>query len=329
MSVPEIRILPLTTIIAVAILSYLLLRVLLRRLESRLGRTYTSILSAGGQLAILLLALAAILIELRLSEWAILVLDGVRILLIVIAAALAYRGLGHLARHLEFLIQDTEDQVPIEHQKRVRTLEAAIQGVGLVVIGLIAGMMVLSELGLDIGPLIAGAGLLGLAVGFGAQTLVRDVISGFFILIENQFRVEDWIQVGQVSGKVEKMTLRATFLRDLDGTLHVVPNGEIRILSNRSKQWSRAVVDVRIAYEADTDQALAALSRAGQAVYDDPELRPLLLEVPRVTGVEALGDVGMTLRMIAQTWPGKQWTVARALRKEIKETLAAEGIAIK
>jgi small conductance mechanosensitive channel len=190
----------------------------------------------------------------------------------------------------------------------------------------IAGLMILRELGLDITPLIAGAGVAGVALGLGAQTLVRDVIGGFLILLEDQFAVGDTIQVGDIGGAVEKMTLRATFLRDMEGTLHVIPNGEMRIVSNLTKNWSRAMVDLGVAYEEDIGRVVAALGKIGQDIYQDKELAPLLLEEPTVTGVEALGDWAVTVRIMVKTKPGKQWDVARELRRRVKESFEREGI---
>jgi small conductance mechanosensitive channel len=186
--------------------------------------------------------------------------------------------------------------------------------------------MILRELGLDIAPLIAGAGVAGVALGLGAQALIRDVIGGFFILLEDQFVVGDSIQVGNIAGAVEKMTLRATFLRDLEGTLHVIPNGEIRIVSNRTKDWSRAIVDLGVAYEEDIGRVVAALGKIGHDLHQDEEFALLLLEEPTVTGVEALGDWAVTVRIMVKTRPGKQWDVARELRRRIKESFEREGI---
>jgi len=164
------------------------------------------------------------------------------------------------------------------------------------------------------------------AVGLGAQTLIKDIIGGFFILLENQFSVGDSIQVGNIGGSVEKVTLRATFLRDLEGTLHVIPNGEMRIVSNLTKDWSRAMVDLGVAYEEDIGRVVAALAKIGQDLYQDEEFASLLLEEPTVSGVEALGDWAVTMRIAVKTKPGKQWDVARELRRRIKESFEQEGI---
>jgi small conductance mechanosensitive channel len=198
----------------------------------------------------------------------------------------------------------------------------------LVLIALVAGTMILGELGLDIGPIIAGAGIVGLAVGFGAQTLVKDVISGFFILLENQFSVGDSIQIDDIGGGVEKMTLRATFLRDLEGTLHVIPNGEIRTLANKTKDWARAVVNVGVGYEANVDRVLAVLEDVGRQLSADETFGPVLLEEPTALGPLEFGDSAVTVRLMVKTRAGQQWGVGREMRRRIKEAFEQEGIEI-
>jgi len=255
-------------------------------------------------------------------DW--LLTSGLRIAFILVVSLIASRWLRVLRARLERLIAGaapTEDEA-----QRARTLGGVIQSTTLVTMAIIAGLMILRELGLDIAPLIAGAGIAGVAVGLGAQSLIRDVIGGFFILLEDQFAVGDSIQVGNIAGGVEKMTLRATFLRDLEGTLHVVPIGEMRIVSNRTKDWSRAVVDLGVAYEEDIGSVVAALGEIGHDFYKDEVCAPLLLEEPTVSGVEALGDWAVTVRIMVKTKPGKQWDVARELRRRIKETFEQEGI---
>lgn len=251
---------------------------------------------------------------------------GVRILIIILASLLGYYLLRVISQQLERLVKVEEYATVNEREQRVKTLTTILRRTGLVLIAAIAAVMILSELRLNVGPIIAGAGIAGLAIGFGAQTLVKDIISGFFILLENQFAIGDMISVGGISGGVEKMTLRATFLRDLEGTLHVIPNGEIRILSNMTKGWARAVINVGVAYKEDVERVLATLERIGQEMWRDEGYRPLLLQEPTISGVEELGDSAMTLRIMVKTQPGKQWDVSRELRKRIKETFEEEGI---
>jgi len=251
---------------------------------------------------------------------------GVRILIIILASLLGYYLLRLISRQLERLVEVEEYATANEREQRCKTLSTILTSAGLVLIAAIAAVMILSELGLNVGPIIAGAGIAGLAIGLGAQTLVKDIISGFFILLENQFAIGDVISVRGINGEVEKMTLRATFLRDLEGTLHVIPNGEIHILSNKTKGWARAVVNVGVAYKEDVERVSAILERIGQEMWQDEGYRLLLLEEPAVSGVEELGGSTMTLRIMVKTQPGRQWDISRELRKRIKETFQKEGI---
>jgi small-conductance mechanosensitive channel len=250
--------------------------------------------------------------------------SGLRIVIIALGGIVGCRSVRIVAARLESLIAGAAPSE--EEAQRARTLARVIRSTALVIIVTAAGLMILVELGLDITPLIAGAGIAGVALGLGAQSLISDVIGGFFILMEDQFAVGDAIQVGDIGGGVEKMTLRATFLRDLEGTLHVIPNGEIRIVSNRTKGWSRVVVNVGVAYEEDIGRVVAALEKIGRDFNQDEEFAPLLLEEPTVTGVEALGDWTVTVRIMVKTRPGRQWEVARELRRRIKESFEREGI---
>ena len=257
-----------------------------------------------------------------IRDW--LLTSGLRIAFILVVGLIASRWLRVLSARLERLIAGV---VPTEDEaRRASTLTRVIHSTTLVTMVIVAGLMILRELNLDITPLIAGASVVGVAVGLGAQTLIKDVIGGFFILLEDQFAIGDAIQVGSIGGGVEKMTLRATFLRDLEGTLHIIPNGEMRIVSNRTKNWSRAMVDLGVAYEEDIGRVVAALEKIGHGFYQDGKFAPLLLEEPTVTGVEALGDWAVTVRIMVKTKPGKQWDVARELRRRVKESFEREGI---
>jgi small conductance mechanosensitive channel len=181
---------------------------------------------------------------------------------------------------------------------------------------------------IDIGPILAGAGILGLAVSFGAQSLVKDVISGFFILFENQFAIGDVIEAGGKSGTVEKMTLRVVVLRDLKGTMHIIPNSEIKVVSNMTRGWSRAVVDVGITYEEDIDKALAVV-RDEAAQFSTDKVWGAQLDGPlEVPGIESLSDSSVVVRTLIRTQPGSQWNAAREFRRRLKKRLDREGISI-
>lgn len=253
---------------------------------------------------------------------------ALRIALIVALSLVANYALGVAARRLERLLAEQGTGLREEHEQYAKTISSIARSTGVVVIITVSGIMILYQIGVDATPLLAGAGLVGLAVGLGAQALVQDVISGLFILLERQFSVGDSIQVGGIGGAVEKMTLRATFLRDVEGTRHVIPNGEIRILSNRTEGWAQAVLDIGIGYGDSINHAMRVLQAIGDELAAEPKIGPLLLDRPVVVGVQELGDSAVVLRMTAKTRPGEQFAVTRELRRRVKERFDAEGIDI-
>jgi moderate conductance mechanosensitive channel len=189
-------------------------------------------------------------------------------------------------------------------------------------------MTVLGELGLDVAPLIAGAGIAGVALGFGAQTVVKDFLSGMFMLVEDQFGVGDVIDAGDAVGTVEGVSLRTTRIRSVDGTLWHVPNGTIQRIGNKSQEWSRALLDIEVAYSTDLDTAQRIIKRVADEAWHDEVLAASILEEPEVWGVESLGASGVVIRTVLKTVPADQWKVMRALRLRIKEAFDAEGIEI-
>ncbi|MDH7486799.1 MAG: mechanosensitive ion channel family protein [Anaerolineae bacterium] len=265
-------------------------------------------------------------VELRNRVIAWLTAHGLRILLIAVVTALVLRLLRLLARQIPRWIRRRDEVEAGEWAQRAETLRVAVVGTVTVIILIVATLMILYELGLDIRPLLTSMGLVGLALSLGAQTLVRDVISGLFILIEGQFAIGDAIQTGSLSGTVERMTLRTTYLRGPEGELHIIPNGEIRTVSNLSRTWSRAVVDVPLPVEEDASRALEVLERVGQELAAAPQFSPLLLEAPVVTGIENLDGWTMRLRIMVKTLPGQHWEVMRELRRRVSEAFQREGI---
>ncbi len=209
---------------------------------------------------------------------------------------------------------------------RAETIGGVLRSLSSGVIYAFAVVYSLEVLGLNLGPLIAGAGVVGVALGFGAQSLVRDFLAGTFILIEDQYGVGDVIDLGDAVGAVEAVNLRTTRLRDVEGTVWHVPNGEIQRVGNKSQQWARALLDIVIAHHSDVDRALVILKEAANTVAARPDLATDVLEEAEVWGVEALSPVGVTLRLVVKTLPGSQWRVMRALRQELRDRLEAEGI---
>jgi small conductance mechanosensitive channel len=213
-------------------------------------------------------------------------------------------------------------------EARAKSMSNVLGSVATVVTWSIALIMVLGELGVALGPLIAGAGLAGAALGFGAQSLVKDFLSGIFMLLEDQYGIGDVIDVGEAIGTVDEFALRTTVLRSLDGTVWHVPNGEIRRVGNMSQLWSVALVDVDVAYDADLEQVQTLLRRTAEEVCADEEWAADVLEPPQVLGVENLGADGITMRMVVKTTPGSQWALQRTLRQRLKDTFDREGVEI-
>ncbi len=197
-----------------------------------------------------------------------------------------------------------------------------------VFIWVVAGMMALGQLNLDIGPLIAGAGIAGIALGFGAQSLVKDCVNGLFVLIEDQYGIGDVIDLGEAVGVVERVSLRTTVLRGLDGAVWHVPNGEVQRVGNRSMLWSVALIDVDVAYDSDLARAREIMLDTANEVCSSPEWSDTILDEPEVLGVEALAADGITMRMIVKTTPGSQWGLQRTLREAFKESFDDAGIEI-
>ena len=216
----------------------------------------------------------------------------------------------------------------VELKKRMDTLESLLGNALRFFIVVIAGLMLMGRLGLDIGPAVAGLGVVGIAVGFGAQNMVRDYLNGAYILVENQFAKGDVVRIAGVAGTVEDFTLRRTTLRDLDGVVHTVPNGEIKVASNLTRVWSRINQDVTVAYGTDIDKAMAVVEEVGRQMMSEPEWRRRILEAPRVERVEALGEFGITLKILGTVRAPDQWAAAGELRKRLLAAFAANGIEI-
>nr|MBA2625241.1 mechanosensitive ion channel family protein [Acidimicrobiia bacterium] len=210
--------------------------------------------------------------------------------------------------------------------QRAETIGAVLRSVTKAGIGTVAVLLVLGEFGINLAPLIAGAGIVGVALGFGAQSLVKDFLSGIFMLLEDQFGVGDIIDCGDASGVVEGVSLRTTRLRDVEGTVWHVPNGEIRRVANKSQQWSRALLDVQVAFDTDLDEATRVIKATADEVWHDEVVGPSVLEEPEVWGVEGFGPTGITIRLVVKTQPADQWKVLRELRLRIKAALGKAGM---
>jgi moderate conductance mechanosensitive channel len=248
-----------------------------------------------------------------------------RVLGIWALAWFALRVVKLTARKIEKSVDDGDDSVTTLREKRGRTISQLLRSVGRVVIVTIAILLTFNVF-INIAPILAGAGILGLAISFGAQSLVRDIISGFFILLENQFAVGDVIEAVGKSGVVEKMTMRVVVLRDLEGTMHVIPNGEMKVISNKTRGWSRAVVDISVPYTEDVDRAISVV-RDEAAQFSTDRTWGLQLDGPiEVLGIESMTDNAITIRTLLKTQPGSQWNVAREFRRRLIIRFSREAI---
>ncbi|HSM37585.1 MAG TPA: mechanosensitive ion channel domain-containing protein [Longimicrobiales bacterium] len=262
-----------------------------------------------------------------LFDWQEVVADAVRVVLIALLSLVGYRIVRLMTRRLE---REVEDEDPLDkrrREQRLRTVASLLNSVAAVVIAGIALLMILATF-VEIGPLLATAGVAGLAFSFGAQSLVKDVITGVFLMLEEQFAIGDVVRIKEVTGLVERITLRTTVLRDVEGTVHVIPNGEITLLSNLTKGWSKAVLDIGVAYKEDVDRVLDVIREECGKLWEDEEWSEIVLEEPEVPGVQSLGDSAVVLRVIFKTLPLKQWDVAREYRRRIKRRFDDEGIEI-
>jgi small-conductance mechanosensitive channel len=250
---------------------------------------------------------------------------GLRVLGIWILAWLALRIIKLTARRIEQSVDDHDDSVTTLREKRGRTISQLLRSVGRVAVVTIAILLTFNVF-INIAPILAGAGILGLAISFGAQSLVRDVISGFFILLEDQFAVGDVIEAAGKNGVVERMTMRVVILRDLEGTMHVVPNGEIKVVSNKTRGWARAVVDVAIPYTEDVDRILGVVRDEAAQFSTDREWGLQLDGPVEVLGIEELRDNSVVIRTLLKTQPGSQWNVAREFRRRLKNRFDRETV---
>ncbi|NND74110.1 MAG: mechanosensitive ion channel family protein [Ilumatobacter sp.] len=220
------------------------------------------------------------------------------------------------------------DEIDPRRESRASSISAVVGSTITVLIWVIALIMVVGELGIELGPLVAGAGIAGVALGFGAQSLVKDCIAGLFMLIEDQYGIGDVVDLGEATGVVEEVTLRTTVLRGVDGTVWHVPNGEVQRVGNKSQLWSVAVLDVDVAYDSDLARARAVMLETAQEVCASETWRESVLDDPVVLGVEALAADGITMRLTVKTTPGAQWGLQRALREALKQAMDRVGIEI-
>jgi len=257
--------------------------------------------------------------------------SSLRIILIVIAGYIAIRLLRIAMNRLEAVLiraGETTETTPGASRQRVQTLTGVLGTIVVVIVWFIVALMSLGQVGINIGPLLAGAGVIGLAIGFGAQNLVRDLVTGFFLILENQIRVGDVAVINGTAGAVERITFRTVILRDLSAVVHIFPNGAIQTLSNRTKDWSAYVIDVGVAYKEDTDRVVEVMRRVGEELRAVSEYGSVMLEPIEVLGVDDFADSAVIIKARFKTQPLKQFFVGREYRRRLKKAFDAEGIEI-
>lgn len=263
-----------------------------------------------------------------ISEW--FFNHGLRIILVLAAVFIVLKILKaavHRVIHA-FVKKAYEIRDHTAMDKREATLEAIAISALKTAVWIIAGLMIVSEVGVDTGPLLAAAGIGGLALGFGGQYLIRDLIAGVFIILEDQYRKGDVVKIGGVAGLVEDITVRRTVLRDLDGIEHTVPNGEIGITSNFTKLWSRAHLNIGVAYDTDLEKAINVLNRVGSEMAEDDMWKKDIIKPVQAVGVDDFAESAVIIKILGDTKPMRQWDVMRELRKRIKIAFDKEGIEI-
>jgi len=257
------------------------------------------------------------------GEWSL--TSGLQILLVLVLVVIALKVIDLALNRLFKFKREKED---VELQKRGDTLRSMFRSVARPVVLLMAGMMVLEKLGIEIGPILAAVGVLGLAVGFGAQKLVEDVISGFFILLEDQVRVGDVVSISDKGGLVEKVTLRMVILRDLAGNVHYIRNGNIGVVTNMTKDYSMFVFDIGVAYREDTDEVVEVIKSVDEDLRKDPAFKSDILAPMEILGVDQFADSAVIIKARTKTKPIKQWGVAREFNRRLKKKFDEVGIEI-
>ncbi len=252
--------------------------------------------------------------------------SGIRILFILIIGYILLRIMTVAIRRFQNHLEKSDPSG--EASKRANTLGTLIRTTAVIVIFLITALMILSELGINLAPVIAAAGIGGLAIGFGAQNLVRDVISGFFLIIENQVRVGDVVNIDGKGGVVENLTLRIIRLRDLHGTVHYIPHGQVSVVSNLTKDFSRYVFDIGVAYRENVDEVIKILEDLGNEMANDPDYGNVILEPLEIMGLDRFEDSAVVVRARITTLPIQQWRVGREFNRRLKKIFDERGIEI-
>lgn len=253
---------------------------------------------------------------------------GLKILFYIIAYVIIMLIVRYLTKRFFRTVEDKDKATRSERERRADTFASVINTASMIFFGIIVFFMVLREFNIAITPLLTGAGIFGVGFGFAAQSILKDFLHGFFILAENQIRVGDVIEIAGHAGLVEGITMRTVRLRSLDGHVHIVPNGEIRTVENMTHEWSRALVDIEVAYKEDLDRVIAVIADEAGKFVNEEKYKGDVRGKPEILGVDSLGSSGITIRFMIKTRPLKQWEIKRELYKRIKKRFDQEGISI-
>lgn len=255
--------------------------------------------------------------------------NGVKVLFIAIAAFILHKVIiSFIQKAVRIAVRPEKHQSKEAEEKRENTLIQIFSTTSKIVIILMSSLMILSEFGIEIAPIIAAAGIVGLAFGFGGQYLIKDIISGLFIILENQYRIGDLVQFDTLGGEVELITLRKTTLRDLDGTVHHIPHGEIKTVSNLSKDYARINLNIGVGYSTDIEHLITVVNRTGQELATDPAWKHLILLAPHFLRVNEFADSAIMIKILGETIPSRQFEITGELRKRLKIAFDKEGIEI-
>lgn len=249
-----------------------------------------------------------------------------RVLLILLLAAIALRLIPRLISRLRRALQERQDSA--EDARRIHTLSRVIRYVVTVAVTVVTGIVILGEFGISVAPILGAAGVVGIALGFGAQSLVKDYFAGFFLLLENQIRIGDVVEAGGKAGVVEELTLRYLRLRDYEGSVHYIPNGAVSVVTNKSLGFAYAVIDAGIAYGEDIDRAIAVMRRVGEELREDAAFSAKILDAMEVAGVDRWADSAVVIRCRFKVVPLEQWNVRRECLRRLKMAFDREGIEI-
>lgn len=255
--------------------------------------------------------------------------NGIQALLLIVLGFIVYKFIRPVVSRIIRKAVSKDPNLTVEEEiRREETLIKIVSGTIKIATVLFVSLMILSEFGIDIAPLIAGAGVIGLALGFGGQYLVRDIITGLFIILENQYRVGDVVKIADIGGLVEDISLRATILRDLDGTVHHIPHGDVKTVSNMSKGFARVNINMDVAYSTKIDEVKNIINKVGSELAEDPDFKENIIDAPKFLRIDSFKDSSVSIKILGETKPLAQWEIAGEMRRRLKEAFDEEGIEI-